>query len=264
MLPGNATRVRSRAHVVEIRTGPPYLLPARRVLHELLPDVYRALRAGGDEVSGARMESTDGAEARAMHEWRAAALAAYGRRRKWHTQAALYLMRLNDDMQSRARKALRKCSGAGRMVGVPVRASDKCKGNGGGGEMKCVKAMAIRDVVARVRVAQPWIDVALVTSEDKEAAQKVGDALRGDGWIVRENYGDVQQGSGVAGVRSEDGKPFEGSMWAILSLVCQIRADVHVLTFRSNFHSLIDMLAKVVPGKRYHFSYSVGDLWYPV
>lgn len=50
---------------------------------------------------------------------------------------------------------------------------------------------------------------------------------------------------------------------AIVSMTCQVMPMYHVLTMRSNFPSLIDMLAKVGPGKAMHFSYSLGEIHHP-
>lgn len=253
---GNTTSPpRSTATVLEARASPPYLRPARAELHTFLPSVYSSLCVAAPRARGSTRPPPSRARARVLH--------LYAERRAWHTQAALYLLRLNSQTQLAARVALFSCGhGGADVVGAPVRASDKCVQ--AGREMSCVNASAVATSIARIRAAQPWLYTALVTSENANAAAAVSHALQADGWIVRINAADIQQGSGSRGAARIGGAPYEATLSAITSLTCQIMPQVHVLTMRSNFHSLVDMLAKVVPGKTSHFTYSVGDQWHPL
>lgn len=250
----------SSARYILLRAGRPHMVPMRRNM----PAIVRSARAK------LRLPTLLPARKRAHLPL------AYASVRAWHTQATLYLMRLNLHMQGLTRVGLARCSGLGggrvgflaaaRTAGVPLRVTDKCR-RPGAGEMRCVRAEEVADALAQVRSSHPWVDTVLVTSESREFAASVAHVLEG-GWRVRRNPGDVQQGSGSAGKfgREAEGRRvagYEVTRSILVTLACQAMPRYHVLTMKSNFHSLIDMMAKVVPGKTSHFSYNIGDVANP-
>ncbi len=223
------------SRVIVLEREPPWLLPVRNQLDTLLPRTYKVL-----EISG--RNSSEG----------------YRGVRFWHTQATLYLFRLNKRTAAAVREGLAKCPHSEGLIGVPVRSSDKCQQNSHGGEMRCVHQNEIRSVLERVRAAQPWLKTALVTSESAKTVAVVRDVLEKDHWIVATNTDDLMPGTGRAGVAS-----WVATQSALVTITCQLVPNIHVLSLRSNFHSVIDMLAKTVPGRRSHVSYSIGDHWRP-
>lgn len=242
------------ARVLVLRNGRPHLGPARRNMSTLLREVHARF---GVSVPKGRLKARRG----------------YASVRAWHTQATLYLARLNARMQSVAAAGLAGCAAGdpgglrSRTLGLPLRGSDKCYRAAGGGEMGCVGPARVARALRHVRAAHPWLEAALVTSEDARLAREVEREIGGR-WVVRRNGGDVQQGTGSPGkvgreanLTGVEGYRVTESMLA--TLVCQAMPGFHVLTIRSNFHSLIDMMAKTVPGKAAHFSYSIGDPHFP-
>lgn len=241
---------RSDARTLVLRSDRPYLGPARRNLSSVLAEAHRRL---GLPRPLARANRAGG----------------YPAVRAWHTQATLYLTRLNARMQRKVARGLDGCSGGDadslrrRTLGVPLRGSDKCFRRGGHGEMGCVGPERVVRALGHMRATHPWLEAALVTSEDGRLARKVEGAIGGK-WIVRKNNRDAQQGSGSAAVwKRMGGKGFRMTESMLVTLACQAMPRFHVLTIRSNFHSLIDMMAKTVPGKPAHFSYSIGDPHFP-
>lgn len=208
----------------------------------------------------------------------------YTMKRAWHTQAALYLLRLNESMQKLAKNALKDCAGSDasggctnaqrfvrNTIGLPVRGSDKCKMSYSGrnqtlGEMNCLPVESFVENVKRMQTVQPWLNDVLVTSEDAVLAKQVYEALKYAKFTVRVNPHDVQQGSGVP-ISARNGTKFvhkyQVTQSMLTTLTCQVMPMYHIITMRSNFHNLIDMLAKVVPGKPSHLSYPIGDMYRP-
>ena len=257
--------------VLETKRYKPHLISFRHRLHNLVPQVLKNLRLPENVMYNNIFNSTS----------------AYTIRRAWHTQASLYLLRLNRHMQQLAREALEGCSlgddyhavqrkGAAEQlvqgtIGVPLRGSDKCRLAKDGrrqshGEMRCTTVHETVDSVTRVLTAQPWLTGALVSSEDALLAANVKRALGRMHLDIRENKNDVQQGSG-APVQGKNGSKvipnYLVTQSMLATLTCQVMPMYHVITMRSNYHSLIDMLAKVVPGKTAHLAYNIGDVYMP-
>lgn len=97
-------------------------------------------------------------------------------RRVWTTALVYYLLRLRSTtarhIQSQLQKILKTDNpNYSQLLGLPIRASDKCKNNsfGSKGEMNCVSLSEIMDRVQRVAFAAPGITHAIVTSEDSSA-----------------------------------------------------------------------------------------------
>ncbi|KAI0557606.1 hypothetical protein FGB62_285g012 [Gracilaria domingensis] len=98
-------------------------------------------------------------------------------RRLWLSAATFYITRLNkrsaDRVRSGVEKALQESDRPGppRLIGVPVRASDKCFGGDhpGPGEMACIALEDMGDAVMRLVLMQPELTHVIVTSEDASA-----------------------------------------------------------------------------------------------
>ncbi len=230
--------------VVELHSRPPYL--HRVVWNHLLPDVYKNLGVSPPT------------SIRTTHEmWRRHSVM-----RVWNTQALLFLMRLNRRMQNLVRPVVAKCSSHGdarETLGVPMRGSDKCYKGNTRGEMDCLDPSTVSDHMRRVRYAQPWLHKAILTSEDVQLETRTKEALK-KAWDIT-TVPDVRPGTGRPGEQvNRTIPPYLYTQAAITILTCQLTAGTHVLTPRSNFHSMIDLLAKVVPGRRTHFTYSMGNL----
>ena len=205
----------------------------------------------------------------------------YEKIRLWHTQASLYLLRLNKNMQQIVRRGLLKCTSSEnlcqaqvdenmkRTLGLPLRGSDKCFKNADGtnnpaGEMLCVGVNEVKDAVGRMYSTQPWIQNVLVTSEDKRLSNEAARFLKKE-WNIYTNLDDFQQGTGSTSYNKNSSvMPFQVTQETLVTLACQSMPSMHLVTIRSNFHSLIDMLSKCIPGKRSHFSYSIGMNYRPV
>ncbi len=182
--------------------------------------------------------------------------------RAWNTQAMLYLTRLNRRMQQLVRPIAKKCSenGAARgTLGVPLRGSDKCYEGNKAGEMDCLKPITVWEHMRRVRYTQPWLYRAIVTSEDDELEVRTKRLLRTE-WEVF-SLADTRPGTGRPNEQvNKTIAQYRYTEAALKVLVCQLTADAHVLTPKSNFHSMIDLLAKVVPGRHSHYAYAMGTL----
>ena len=248
-------------NVVEVAAGRPWLMPFRKHAHELVTEAFR------------RMGLDEGKE-----------LGSYEKRRLWHTQASLYLMRFNEHTIRIVHKGLLRCTKGGglcedemynkmkRTMGMPLRGSDKCfwKTSTGsiGGEMACIKPVDVKDAAQRVFSGQPWLENVLITSEDKDLELSAVQLLSRQ-WKVYTNDMDLHPGTGSPQrqytlANNVSLMPFEITQSALITIACQAMPAVHVLTMKSNFHGLIDMLSNVVPGKTAHFSYSMGTYYQPI
>ncbi|PXF43213.1 hypothetical protein BWQ96_07042 [Gracilariopsis chorda] len=196
-------------------------------------------------------------------------------RRLWLSAAAFYTTRLNNRVAARVRSEVEKAliangrPGPPRLIGVPVRASDKCYDNRkhpGPGEMTCMTLEETADVVMRLALMQPELTHVIITSEDAGAISedKVRDAFGGFPFrkplhVVR-YVEDVQPGTGHTNrVLKKLGKKqaqLLDSMLIVLHM--QALAEFHVLTPRSTFHSLIAALANTTPGKKRHVTFPLG------
>ncbi len=160
------------------------------------------------------------------------------------------------------RPVVAKCSSHGdarETLGVPMRGSDKCYKGNTRGEMDCLEPSTVGDHMRRVRYAQPRLHKAILTSEDAQLERRTKEALK-EAWNIT-TVPDVRPGTGRPGEQvNRTIPPYLYTQAAITVLTCQLTAETHVLTPRSNFHSMIDLLAEVVPGRRTHFTYSMGNL----
>lgn len=184
---------------------------------------------------------------------------------------ATYIVRLNEITANRTACALNRLlkrnnlngNDSLRVIGVPVRRSDKCFGNkfDQTGEMRCVNASVALDYARRVAVANPTITHVLLTSEDDHAITSGVEKQATSGWFklrVMRNYLDVPPGSGGSGIR-KDKSMAELLQAMLITLHLQAFASFHVLTPRSTFHSLIAAVARAVPGKRDYFLFPLGE-----
>ena len=232
------------AQVLQIRSRLPYLNYLR---HEaILPHTWKRL-AVPPPLATAVDDAT----------WRQ-----HTNKRVWNTQAMLYLTRLNRRMQAAVRPVAEFCTGNGESkgtLGVPLRGSDKCYEWGPRGEMRCLEPKTVRDHMLRVRFAQPWLYRAIVTSEDEALERRTSILLEKDWTVTR--VSDTRPGTGKPNEQLNKTVPqYKFTEAALKVLVCQLTAGAHVLTPRSNYHTMIDLLAKVVPGRRMHYTYSMGDI----
>lgn len=185
-----------------------------------------------------------------------------GSERMWNTQALLYLTRLNNRMQNSVRTVITQCMSSGKSlgtVGVPMRGSDKCYKGNQRGEMDCVDPSEVRNQMQRIRYAHPWLHKAIVTSEDRDLERRTKKVLEQEWSII--SIPDTRPGTGRPGEQTNKTiAPYLYTEAALKVLSCQLTANTHLLTPKSNFHSMIDLLAKVVPGRTAHFTYSMGTL----
>ncbi len=151
-----------------------------------------------------------------------------------------------------------------RVIGVPVRGSDKCYKNtiDKTGEMRCVKPSIALNYARRVAIANPSLTHALLTSESANTIKGNFKANDDEGqWVslqVMRNFLDVPAGSGGRKKR-RDKSMAELLAASLVTLHLQAFARFHVLTPRSTFHSLIIVTARSTPGKKEHSFFPLGD-----
>eukprot|EP00178_Gracilaria_changii_P003000 TRINITY_DN14402_c0_g3_i1.p1 TRINITY_DN14402_c0_g3~~TRINITY_DN14402_c0_g3_i1.p1 ORF type:complete len:490 (+),score=80.37 TRINITY_DN14402_c0_g3_i1:1198-2667(+) len=102
-------------------------------------------------------------------------------RRLWLSAAAFYVTRLNEHAAAHVRSGVERAlnrsakPGPSRLIGMPIRGSDKCFGDGahaGPGEMTCVSLHDAVDAVMRLALMQPELTHVIVTSEDASAVSE--------------------------------------------------------------------------------------------
>lgn len=106
-------------------------------------------------------------------------------RRTWNSCASFYLTRLRDEIAADIRKKLEvliqvPSFDMSRVIGLPLRGSDKCFGNKieGPGEMSCVSLSKAMEEAHRIAYGQPMLTHIIITSEDRQAisVDRINDA----------------------------------------------------------------------------------------
>jgi len=195
-------------------------------------------------------------------------------RRAWLVGAVHFLTRLHaraaaDVRAVLASSALAACPAGECLVGVPLRASDKCYG--AHPEMVCVTLPAALDAAARLAFAQPTITGVVLTCEDAAAIAPaaVARALAAVApWapplaVHRNAADDAPPGSGAGrpAARRDGSVPSVGEVAAAAlgSLHLQAGAAYHVLAPRSTYGSWVSAAAKATPGKAADVVFPLGD-----
>jgi hypothetical protein len=152
-----------------------------------------------------------------------------------------------------------------RTIGLPIRASDKCRGHSigdsAGGEHDC-KEVGIEEamrLVDEIHAFDPTVDTLILTSEDPATIQR-GTQLAsqhagawplsagGKGLRVLTNRGDAMQGSGSATFLVEKAKADNSTsvadqvVSALSSLHLQLRARYLIATYSTSFHLTMQAL----------------------
>lgn len=190
--------------------------------------------------------------------------------RKRYLQFSLstYIMRLNEWTARKVAKGMMKvlthynltATDHGKIIGVPVRKSDKC-----GTEMSCVSTTRALEYARRIASANPSITHVLLTSED-ESAIGPGIENTGLGRFVRlkvmRNFLDVTPRSGAPRANLRKDRTKAQLMESILiTLHLQAFPSFHVLTPISNFHALIVAQSKAMVGKNFDQYFPI-DEWH--
>lgn len=192
-------------------------------------------------------------------------------RRTLQIALATYITRLNEMTALKTGKAITKVLSRygltlrdhARVVGVPIRRSDKCFKNryDERGEMKCIDTVTAIETARRVALAHPSITHILLTSEDLSAIA-TGVELRGEGKFIHlnvmRNFLDLPTLSGDSGMRRDKTKA-ELLDAMLVTLHLQAFPSYHVLTPRSTFHSLINCYAQAFPGKLKDYFFPLGS-----
>mmetsp|Transcript_17142 Transcript_17142/g.23669 ORF Transcript_17142/g.23669 Transcript_17142/m.23669 type:complete len:478 (-) Transcript_17142:235-1668(-) len=170
----------------------------------------------------------------------------------------LYAMRPNKWLLS---EISRKLNGSfpedfdpSRAVGMPIRASDKCRGHSvshsANGEVACSNTVNnYMSFVEKLYEFDPRVDTLLVSSEDAGIVQLVKEKNEerfkntGRRWRILLNKGDIMQGSGSATYLVEKARTGEHSISdqviaAMSSIHFQLRSRYLMVTFQSSFSIL--------------------------
>jgi len=143
-----------------------------------------------------------------------------------------------------------------RTVGMPVRASDKCKGHsiGGsaGGEMSCTSVEDLMKLPERIRRdIDPNVDTIIFTSEDPSYVEKVrqfNEALpEGQRWKMVFNVRDVMQGTGSASQVSKTRNTEQATKKkviesALTSLHLQLRSRYLLMKYQTSWNICISLI----------------------
>lgn len=173
---------------------------------------------------------------------------------------------LSQRMQLSVRQSLTRCFQSSnpdlsRVIGIPIRGSDKCYRTVveegvevRHGEANCVTLDETMALAKRVHAAQPWIDTVLVTSEEKHVIKQAhrlkGKQLNNDPnlhWNVLTNNEDIQQGTGKSTIFADDAgnehkatelKPANVTESILKTLACQALPAHHIVLLRSSKYSV--------------------------
>lgn len=140
-----------------------------------------------------------------------------------------------------------------RIIGIPIRGSDKCYRNGTRdgkpirfGEANCVTLADTMQYATLVHSAQPWVDTVMITSEDESAIANSRFQLGSDRqktWKTLFNDFDVHQGTGrssaVYGKKSPDSSEkyipaYVITQSILTTLACQALPSHHIVMMRSS------------------------------
>jgi len=176
-----------------------------------------------------------------------------------HSQTAIlqYLLApqrwVRESVQAKLQGVFPEDFDAARTIGLPIRASDKCKGHSiidsAGGEHDCSE-VGIEEafkLVDEIRAFDPMVDTLLLTSEDPATIAR-GRQLATEGLRVITNTRDAMQGSGSATYLVARAKAGNGTsvsdqvVSALSSLHMQLRSRYLIPTYTTSFHLTMQAL----------------------